>query len=56
MSELAVISYSLFIATFGIVVIFFWLEDDDAYIFKELTNLFNQKLRLLAPISFLMSS
>ena len=29
MSELAVISYSLFIAIFGIVVIFFWFEDDD---------------------------
>ena len=29
MSELVVISYSLFIAIFGIVVIFFWFEDDD---------------------------
>ena len=29
MSELAVISYSLFIAISGIVVIFFWFEDDD---------------------------
>jgi len=29
MSEFAVISYSLFIATFGIVVIFFSFEDDD---------------------------
>ncbi len=29
MSEFAVISYSLFIATVGIVVIFFSFEDDD---------------------------
>tara|TARA_B100000029_G_scaffold74071_1_gene66037 strand:- start:87 stop:218 length:132 start_codon:yes stop_codon:yes gene_type:complete len=29
MSEFAVISYSLFIAVFGIVVIFFSFEDDD---------------------------
>ena len=29
MSELVVISYSLFIAIFGIMVIFFWFEDDD---------------------------
>ena len=29
MSEFAVISYSLFMATFGIVVIFFSFEDDD---------------------------
>ena len=29
MSEFAVISYSLFIATFGIVIIFFSFEDDD---------------------------
>ncbi len=29
MSEFAVISYSFFIATFGIVVIFFSFEDDD---------------------------
>ena len=44
MSELAVISYSLFIATFGIVVIFFSFEDD-AHNYKELMNLFDQKLR-----------
>ena len=29
MSEFAVISYSLFMVTFGIVVIFFSFEDDD---------------------------
>ena len=29
MSEFAVISYSLLMATFGIVVIFFSFEDDD---------------------------
>ena len=29
MSEFAVISYSFFIAIFGIVVIFFSFEDDD---------------------------
>ena len=29
MSEFAVISYSLFIAAFGIVVAFFSFEDDD---------------------------
>ncbi|AAQ00579.1 MULTISPECIES: hypothetical protein [Prochlorococcus] len=29
MSEFAVISYSVFIASFGIVVIFFSFEDDD---------------------------
>ena len=29
MREFAVISYSLFMATFGIVVIFFSFEDDD---------------------------
>ena len=29
MSELAVISYSFFIATFAIVAVFFSLEDDD---------------------------
>ena len=29
MSEFTVISYSLFMATFGIVVIFFSFEDDD---------------------------